>query len=152
MPILANLDAIREWLSLLDEEKQSGHIPLPIVDTMTIYEDREPAIALLAPKVVPGAMHVFVNIGGMLPPDRLSLDSLLRTLERQASEAGITGKLWSVSHAGGLDYDLTGTNTISIQNLDRNVSSNIWGILRAIAVHGANYPDREASKVTASTT
>lgn len=136
-------DARRLWAELVKQEQETGRIPLPAVDSITLYEDRPPTVALIAPGVVPDALHVFVRVEGMDPADRVTLDSLLRLIERAP---GMPGGLTAIWHRGGFDYEFCGQRTAA-RLLDQppELQQMLWGALRAIALVSINYVDVEGS-------
>jgi hypothetical protein len=139
------------WKELVSREDEEGEIPLPAVDSIILDGDGVPAIVLLAPDTVPGAVNVFMRTEAMETGDRLMLEVFLaglQTLLRQAGKA--TGALRSVWHSGGLDYEfhlggqVVGKEVIQLSDLPRDARPVAWSLLRAIAYLGARYPDLEA--------
>jgi hypothetical protein len=132
------------WSVLVEREKATGQIPLPAVDTLTLSPGAPPVLALLAPEVIPGTLHVFVDTTAMSETDQVILDTQLRLLDGIAQQIGVTGELRVIAHAGGLDYDLVGEKTIRLQDVDTANQAAIWAILQIIAMVGSKYPDRQA--------
>ena len=100
------------WSVLVEREKTTGNIPLPAIDSITFDPDAPPVIALLAPDVIPGSLHVFVDTMAMSEADQVILDTQLQLLDSIAEQIGVRGELRIIAHAGGLDYDLVGEQTI----------------------------------------
>jgi len=141
-------EALKSWKLLLNDEQQSGTIPLPAVDLITLYESGPPEIALVAPHVqsyadypvlLQGPDHVFVNVQRMNHGDRVALEGLLATLHAIAEQIGVSGCLRFISHAGGLDYDFTGENTISLSSLPTETWLTAWALLRSVAAVSFGY-------------
>jgi hypothetical protein len=136
-----------EWARLRHHEEQTGEIPLPAVDRIQFFEDRSPTIVLVAPEVVPGATHVFVDVENMQGADMLELHALLDELKR---EVAAKRQLIAILHLGGFDYRfdrVKPSRTVSLRELPVARQINVWGILRAIARVGAESPDIPASTV-----
>ncbi|HEX5416385.1 MAG TPA: hypothetical protein VFZ25_12020 [Chloroflexota bacterium] len=138
-------EAMAPWDALLSNEHKSGQIPLPAVDLITFYDDGPPVITLVAPEL--GVDHVFVDIENMPPDDRVTLETHLESLRVAAKEIGVAGYLRFVAHAGGLDYDLSGENTITLSDEPAPFQLYVWSLLRSIALIGVRHPDLEHSGI-----
>src|SRR5579863_8372928 len=100
-------DRLTSWKQLVKAEVQSGEIPLPIVESIVIDEDRPPTIVLLADNVVPGATDVFVATETLPDVTRATLDALLLALEQVARTSDVlSSRLQAVYHEGTLAYEL----------------------------------------------
>ncbi len=136
-----------EWTRLRDHEERTGEIPLPAVDRIRLFEDRSPTIVLIAPALIPGATHVFVDVEHMPDADKLELYALLDELAR---EVAAKRHLTAILHLGGFDYQLDSVKPgkpSHLKNLSVARQVKVWGILRAIARVGAECPDIPASTV-----
>jgi hypothetical protein len=132
------------WSVLVAREQATGQIPLPAVDSLTFDQGSPPVIALLGPEIIPGALHLFVDTTAMSAADQVILDTQLQLLDRVAEHIGVKGELRMIAHAGGLDYDLVGDETIRLQDVDPADQANLWAILQTIALVGAKYPNKQA--------
>ena len=136
-----------EWTRLRHHEERTGEIPLPAVDRIRFSEDRSPTIVLIAPDLIPGATHVFVDVENMQGADMLELHAHLDELAR---EVAAKRHLTAILHLGGLDYRfdrVKPSKAVSLRELPIARQINVWGILRAIARVGAESPDIPASRV-----
>jgi hypothetical protein len=141
-------DTLTPWLSLVEQEEVTGKIPLPAVDSITFYQGTPPVVALLAPGIVPGELHIFVDLTAMSEADQVILDTQLQLLQRAIKEIGLKGKLHTIAHAGGLDYDLVGKETVRLQDVNIAYQAEIWAILQTIAMIGAKYPNHQSIVIT----
>ena len=151
MAIHANPEAMTQWFRLIREEERSGTIPLPAVDSIRFEAGQVPIIALIAPNVVPGSTHIFVDLATMRPDDRVAAEALLLLIEEAATWLRVPGRVRAIYHAGGLDYDFSGDETVRLQDVPSELQAEIWGLLHALSIIGEKYPDREASTVKAPT-
>src|SRR5581483_9766177 len=120
----------------------------PIVDSIILDEGRDPAITLVAPKVVPGTSHVFVDFARLSTDDRNKIDELLRAIEAILRSAGFSQKLWAILHAGGTDYEFQSREgrTIALKELPRFLQPVVWALVQWIAALGVASPDITASQ------
>ena len=148
MLIHAIPDALAPWAALVKKEESTGTIPLPAVDSITFHQGAPPVIALLAPGIIPGALHIFIDVAAMSEVDQVILDTQFQLLEGTVKEIGLKGNLRFVAHAGGLDYDLTAEETVRLQDAGIAYQAAIWAILQTIAMIGSRYPNRDAMVTT----
>jgi len=146
MVIPVNRDGMAAWQQLRQQEQETGEIPLPAVDSIAFHENGNVVISVIDPSAVPGCTTFFVNTNALGELDKLRLATLLKDIQDEAPRMGVEGTLRFVLHAGGLDYDFTGTNTVALSDLDVNVWSSTWELLHLVATIGRRYPDVEASR------
>ena len=120
------------WEQLISREDEDGEIPLPAVDSIILDEDRAPAIVLLAPDTVPGAVNVFMRTEAMETGDQLMLEVFLAGLQTLLQQAGkATGAPRSIWHHGGLDYEfhfggkVVGKEVIQLSDLPRDARRSL---------------------------
>jgi hypothetical protein len=111
---------------------------------MTLDLASPPVIALVAPGVVSAALQIFVDTAAMSEADQIILDTQLQLLDDVAERMGVTGELRMIAHAGGLDDEFVGNETIRLQDVDSAQQAAAWAILQTIVMIGAKYPDRRA--------
>jgi hypothetical protein len=147
MAIHANPEAMTHWYNLVRDEERNGKIPLPAVDSIRLEAGQPPVIALVAPNIIPGATHIFVDLVTMPPDDRVTAEALLLLIEEAARWLKVPGRVRAIYHAGGLDYDFSGDDTVRLKDVASDLQAEIWGLLHALAMIGAKYPDQKASTV-----
>jgi hypothetical protein len=144
IPVLPS--GIAGWDELVRREADTGEIPLPAVESIVLDGTSEPAVTLIAPGLVPGGSHVFVDVGRMPPADRVTLETLLALLK---DESGLPSeRITAVQHSGGLAYELVGPGfepAAQWEEIPPPTRPVLWSILHTIAELGVRYPDREAS-------
>jgi hypothetical protein len=149
MPTRAILDDLAEWSSTIEAEDDARELVLPAVDTITIYSDNSPVIALIVPDEISDNPQVYVDVGGMSVVDRLALDLLCHFLQISAYASGFNGQLQFVEHTGGLNYDLTDAqgNVLGLASIPSRSRAALLAILHAIAVACVDHIDWEASRI-----
>lgn len=145
----ANLDLSEDWwVTLISRESQSGEIPLPAVDSIVIDAERLPMIWLIVPEGTPGDPSALVNVKGMGPGDRLTLEIFLRNLEGLIIDNSekVTAPLQAVWHLGGVEYEFHfADGKLELSDLTPGIQQAAWTMLRAIACIGEHNIDIEAS-------